>query len=108
MPRLLNALAQHFIDSGYDLKALMREIVNSDTYQLSSRYNGAVERRLGALLRAQIRAPPVGRRDSRCAWCNRRGSYPCATRSHGLAPIRAIRQGCSLSPCSSRCSFPTW
>ncbi len=38
--RLLNALAQHFIDSGYDLKALMTEIANSDTYQLSSRYDG--------------------------------------------------------------------
>lgn len=38
--RLLNALAQHFIDSGYNLKATMREIANSDTYQLSSRYNG--------------------------------------------------------------------
>ncbi len=39
-PRLLNALAQDFINSGYDLKALMREIVNSNSYQLSSRYNG--------------------------------------------------------------------
>lgn len=39
-PALLNALAQHFIDSGYNLKALMSEIVNSDTYQLSSRYPG--------------------------------------------------------------------
>ena len=39
-PRLLNALAQHFIDSGYNVKALMREIVNSDTYQLSSQYQG--------------------------------------------------------------------
>jgi hypothetical protein len=38
--RLLNALAQHFIDSGFNLKALMREIATSDTYQLSSRYNG--------------------------------------------------------------------
>jgi hypothetical protein len=37
---LLNALAQHFIDSGFDLKALMREITNSSTYQLSSRYPG--------------------------------------------------------------------
>jgi len=37
---LLNALAQHFIDSGYNLKALMREIANSQTYQLSSRYEG--------------------------------------------------------------------
>src|SRR5262249_14404368 len=39
-PRLLNALAQSFIDSKYDLKALMRTIALSDTYQLSSRYSG--------------------------------------------------------------------
>jgi len=38
--RLLNALAQQFIASGYDVKAMMRQIVNSQTYQLSSRYNG--------------------------------------------------------------------
>ena len=38
--RLLNALAQHFIANNFDLKALMREIVNSETYQLSSRYPG--------------------------------------------------------------------
>jgi hypothetical protein len=37
---LLNALAQNFIDSGYDLKKLQRLIVNSDTYQLASEYNG--------------------------------------------------------------------
>jgi hypothetical protein len=37
---LLNALAQHFIDGGYNLKSLMREIANSETYQLSSRYDG--------------------------------------------------------------------
>lgn len=39
-PQLLTALAQDFINSKYDVKALMREIVNSTTYQLSSRYNG--------------------------------------------------------------------
>jgi hypothetical protein len=39
-PALLNALAQHFVASGYDLKALMKEITSSDTYQLSSRYDG--------------------------------------------------------------------
>jgi hypothetical protein len=38
--RLLNAVAQEFIDGGFDLKALMREIANSDAYQLSARYNG--------------------------------------------------------------------
>lgn len=39
-PRLLNELAQNFIDNKYDLKALMRTIVLSDAYQLSSRYDG--------------------------------------------------------------------
>jgi hypothetical protein len=37
---LLNALAMHFIQSGYSMKSLMREIANSQAYQLSSRYNG--------------------------------------------------------------------
>ena len=40
-PQLLTELAQDFINSKYDVKALMRQIVNSDAYQLSSRYNGA-------------------------------------------------------------------
>jgi hypothetical protein len=39
-PALLNALAQHFVDSGYNLRALMKEIANSDVYQLSTRYEG--------------------------------------------------------------------
>ena len=42
-PELLNALAAHFIDSGYDLKALVRAICRSHTYQLSAlpnQYNG--------------------------------------------------------------------
>jgi hypothetical protein len=39
-PALLNALAQDFVQSGYDLRALQKEIVNSNAYQLSSRYNG--------------------------------------------------------------------
>lgn len=39
-PALLRELAQDFISSGYDLKTLMRRIVNSKSYQLSSRYSG--------------------------------------------------------------------
>lgn len=39
-PRLLNELAAEFVKKKYDLKWLMRTIVNSQTYQLSSRYNG--------------------------------------------------------------------
>jgi hypothetical protein len=38
--RLLNGMAQHFIETGYDMRQLMREIVNSDTYQLSATYPG--------------------------------------------------------------------
>ena len=38
--RLLNALAQEFVDDGFNLKTLMRKIANSEAYQLSSRYNG--------------------------------------------------------------------
>lgn len=39
-PELLNELAAEFASSGFDLKALMRWIVNSEAYQLSSRYEG--------------------------------------------------------------------
>ncbi len=35
-PELLNGLAQHFIDSKFDLKELVRTICRSQTYQLSS------------------------------------------------------------------------
>jgi hypothetical protein len=39
-PRLLNAMAQRFTDTGFDLKMLMRDIANSQAYQLASEYNG--------------------------------------------------------------------
>ena len=35
-PELLDALAKHFVKSGFDLKDLVRVICNSSTYQLSS------------------------------------------------------------------------
>ena len=38
-PELLEALANHFIDSGYDLKELIRTICRSRIYQLSSQPN---------------------------------------------------------------------
>ena len=37
---LLKQLSQDFIDGGYDLKALMRQIANSEAYQMSSTYDG--------------------------------------------------------------------
>ena len=42
-PELLDDLAQHFITSGFHLKALHRAILNSKTYQLASRKNGLSE-----------------------------------------------------------------
>lgn len=42
-PKLLDALAQHFVASGYDMKELIRSICQSQAYQLSSApndYNG--------------------------------------------------------------------
>jgi hypothetical protein len=41
-PELLEALTSDFIASGYDTKHLMRTIVNSQTYQLSSDYDPTV------------------------------------------------------------------
>jgi hypothetical protein len=42
-PELLDALATHFVKNGYDLKAIIRLITQSNTYQLSeapNQYNG--------------------------------------------------------------------
>ena len=38
-PELLDALATHFVESGFDLKDLVRTICNSKTYQLASEPN---------------------------------------------------------------------
>lgn len=38
---LLNRMADEFIKNGYDLRWLMRTIANSESYQLSSRYDAA-------------------------------------------------------------------
>ncbi len=40
-PELLEFLAQSFVENEFDLQWLMRQITNSETYQLSSRYDAA-------------------------------------------------------------------
>jgi hypothetical protein len=43
-PELLDALAKHFVESGYDMKAMIRDITRSQSYQLSAipnQYNKA-------------------------------------------------------------------
>lgn len=42
-PQLLRRLAAHFVENGYDLKRLIRLIVQSRTYQLSNRANATNE-----------------------------------------------------------------
>jgi hypothetical protein len=37
-PELLDELAQYFVKTGYDLRLLIETVVNSEAYQLSSRY----------------------------------------------------------------------
>jgi hypothetical protein len=39
-PELLDELARNFVNQGFDVKELMRDICNSQAYQLSSRYEG--------------------------------------------------------------------
>ncbi len=84
--RLLNALAQHFIDSNFNLRALMREIVNSDTYQLSSAYPGQWN---------AAWQPYFARKYVRRLWgeeiidgiVQSSGSLPCATVASGTCTV---------------------
>jgi hypothetical protein len=48
-PELLRDLAKEFAEGGYSLKDLMRKIVSSEAYQLSTRYSGTWEPRYEAL-----------------------------------------------------------
>jgi hypothetical protein len=84
--RLLNALTQHFIDSNFNLKTLMREIVNSDTYQLSSLYPGQWN---------AAWEPYFARKYVRRLWSEElidgvvqsSGSLPCATVTSGACSV---------------------
>lgn len=84
--RLLNALTQHFIDSNFNVKALMREIVNSETYQLSSRYPGQWN---------AAWEPYFARKFVRRLWgeeiidgvAQTSGSFPCATQASGVCTV---------------------
>ena len=108
---MLNALAQHFIDSNFNVKALMREIVNSDTYQLSSRYTGQWN---------AAWEPYFARKFVRRLWgeevvdgvVQATGSYPCATVTAGACsvPGYTVNGWTDLNSDRprTRCSFPTW
>jgi len=48
-PELLRDLSKEFAENGFKLKDLMRQIVNSEAYQLSSRYSGTWSPKLESL-----------------------------------------------------------
>ncbi len=56
-PELLDALAQHLVDNKYNVKALIRAITASQTYQRSSRLNATNERDEQNYSRALFRRP---------------------------------------------------
>ena len=61
-PELLDALAKSFIDSKYDLKALVRTICRSSTYQLSSEpneLNAADKQNFSSFYPRRINAEPL-------------------------------------------------
>src|SRR5262249_49525097 len=58
-PELLDALAKHLVESKYDVKALVRLITSSRTYQLSATPNATNERDLQNYSRARFRRPPA-------------------------------------------------
>jgi hypothetical protein len=58
-PELLDALARHAVESKYDLRALIRTITASRTYQLSSRPNATNERDEQNYSRALFRRLPA-------------------------------------------------
>lgn len=61
-PDLLNALADHFIQSKFDLKDLIRQICRSSTYQLSSEpneYNGPDKQNYSSFYPRRLNAEPL-------------------------------------------------
>lgn len=61
-PELLDGLARHFIDSGFDLKDLVRTICRSRTYQLSSEpneYNASDRQNFSSFYPRRMNAEPL-------------------------------------------------
>ena len=87
-PELLEALGKHFTDTKYNLKALVRDICNSRTYQRATQRNES-----NAGRRAELRPRH---------WCA--GSRPrtCSTRSAWSPRRRTSSRACPWEPGPSR------
>lgn len=95
-PALLQGLAQDFMASKYDLKALMREIVNSQAYQLSSRYNGTWN---------EAWEPLFARKMVRRLWAEE--VHDAIAQSSNLIPSYTINQnGASFGPVNWAMQLP--
>ena len=70
-PRLLNALAQHFVDSGYDLKTLMREIANSQRLPAGQRVRRRSGTSPGSRCSRASSCAGCGAKRFTTPWCNR-------------------------------------
>jgi hypothetical protein len=84
-PELLDALASGFVESGYDLKALIAEIINSRTYQLP-----AVPQKDGGGKEYVFRGPELRRMSAEQfadAIASITGDWPVTTRAIAPPPL---------------------
>jgi hypothetical protein len=95
--RLLNALAQEFVSDGFDLKALMRKIANSEAYQLSSRYNGEWKFEY---------EPLFARKLVRRLWGEE--IHDAVVQSSGVLPTYNIANFSSIAPTSPYAGYETF
>jgi len=94
-PALLDALARHFAANDFDLKSLVREILNSATYQLSSEPNDTNRDDETNFARAVIRRLPAETLlDAQCeaidAFADFNG-YPEGTRAGQVRGVQRVR-----------------
>jgi len=90
-PELMDALARHFIESGFDLKDLVRTIVRSNTYQLASepnQYNAVDKQYLSRFYPKRLTAEVLLDAVNQVTRSHPRGRVPCSFRT--TATTRAL------------------
>jgi hypothetical protein len=94
-PALLDALARDFAESGFDLRHLVRAIMNSRTYQFASKPNGTNADDEGNFARAAIRRLPAETLlDAQCEVLGvaaEFNGYPEGTRAGQVRGVQRVR-----------------
>jgi hypothetical protein len=94
-PALLDALAEDFAASGFDLRHLVRTIMNSRTYQLSAEPNETNSTDEGNFARAVVRRLPAETLlDAQCAVLDAAAEfngYPLGTRAGQVRGVQRVR-----------------